>query len=148
MAQFAKTGQFFDVAIRCYVGSLLAAPFAYFFTMRMLWDKSYWEMLNWSLSMMFGWSIALWLGAILIGFPAALVVVSQTVGFWKRTGILVAAGSLSIFALSLLIFGPIAIFSFPASAVTALFCCLLNYRRLKMDQFVFLGKLRGVGIGE
>ncbi len=92
------------------------------------------------------WSFALWIGALIIGFPISLNVVSHVSGFWKRTAILTIAGALVIFLLGIVVLGPYAIFAPPSGGIMALSCCLLNYDRLKKDQFEFMGRLRGIGV--
>jgi hypothetical protein len=135
-----------DVGMRSYLGALFAAPFAYYSTIRMMWNNSYHQYLNWSAAIIFGWSIALWFGAILIGIPAVLLVVSQVTGFWKRTAILTVMGAFAIFLLTAIFFGPYAIFAPLSGGFTALACCLFNSNRLKRDHFEFWGKVRGVEI--
>jgi hypothetical protein len=92
------------------------------------------------MSGLLAWSLVLFVGALILGLPLALFVVHIVRSFWVRLFALVALGTVAhIIVFLMLRSNPIVIYGAPAGTMTALFCCLFNFDKLRQPEPRVLG---------
>lgn len=142
-APSTKLTQLLSVLVRLFVASVIAAPFVLVTISALVGINENWLNPLDHLDGIAVWSIALWIAAIVVGFPAAIFVVSSVSSTMGRFWYLTLIGTLAGAVLTM----PYGGLGFPAGGITAATCFALNYNLLKQKSFEFMGKVYGPNSG-